>query len=124
MQVSGEHGPHDGHAEDEPTWRPVDAIPDATPACERGIPDTALLVIGAFSQPCPMPNTRQHTSTYHTGEVPVRKVSSRPPAAIPVPAMSSGARVPRRAITRPASGAETAITTAIGSRNSAATSGR
>lgn len=29
-----------------PTWRLVDAIAAATPACVGGIPDTAVLVIG------------------------------------------------------------------------------
>jgi hypothetical protein len=43
---------------DEPTWRLVEAMPDATPACDRGIPDTAEFVIGAFTKPIPMPNTR------------------------------------------------------------------
>ncbi len=34
-----------------PTCRLVDAIPAATPACDLGIPATALLVIGAFTSP-------------------------------------------------------------------------
>src|ERR1700722_5267990 len=41
-----------------PTWRLADAIPAATPACSRGIPDTAEFVIGAFTMPIPTPNTR------------------------------------------------------------------
>lgn len=41
-----------------PTWRLADAIPAATPACSRGIPDTAEFVIGAFTMPMPTPNTR------------------------------------------------------------------
>ena len=41
-----------------PTCRLVDAIPAATPAWDRGMPDTAVLVIGAFTTPEPMPNTR------------------------------------------------------------------
>src|ERR1700736_5132843 len=44
---------------DEPTWRLVEAIPDATPACDLGIPDTAEFVIGAFTKPIPMPNTKK-----------------------------------------------------------------
>src|SRR3954470_20798731 len=39
----------------EPTWRLVDAIAAATPACDRGMPDTAVLVIGALSIPNPTP---------------------------------------------------------------------
>ncbi len=30
---------------------------EATPACARGIPETAALVMGAFANPKPMPNT-------------------------------------------------------------------
>ena len=41
----------------EPTWRLVDAIPAATPACDTGMPDTAVLVIGGFTSPAPMPKT-------------------------------------------------------------------
>src|SRR5208283_256214 len=40
---------------DVPTWRLVEATPAATPACCRGIPDTAELVIGALTRPIPMP---------------------------------------------------------------------
>ena len=40
---------------DWPTWRLVDAIAAATPAWARGIPDTAVLVIGAFTMPMPTP---------------------------------------------------------------------
>ena len=53
---------------DEPTCRLVEAMPAAAPARERGIPATALLVIGAFTQPMPTPSTRQLISTYQTGE--------------------------------------------------------
>ena len=41
----------------EPTCRLVDAIPAATPAWDLGMPDTAVLVIGAFTRPPPMPKT-------------------------------------------------------------------
>ena len=40
---------------DVPTCRLVDATPAATPACWRGMPDTAALVIGAFTRPNPAP---------------------------------------------------------------------
>jgi hypothetical protein len=32
-----------------PTWRLVEAIAAATPECDRGMPDTALLVIAGFA---------------------------------------------------------------------------
>src|SRR5262249_10639994 len=38
-----------------PTWRLAEATAAATPAWERGIPDTAVLVIGAFTMPVPIP---------------------------------------------------------------------
>ena len=41
----------------EPTWREVVAIAAATPACARGIPETAALVIGALTNPKPSPKT-------------------------------------------------------------------
>ena len=38
-----------------PTWRLVDAIAAATPAWLAGMPDTAVLVMGAFTAPKPAP---------------------------------------------------------------------
>lgn len=38
-----------------PTWRLVEATAAATPACARGMPVTAVLVIGGLSEPNPMP---------------------------------------------------------------------
>jgi len=43
---------------EEPTWRLVEAIAAATPECDRGLPDTALLVIAWFTMPTPMPKAR------------------------------------------------------------------
>src|SRR5689334_18488129 len=43
---------------DPPTCRLVEAIAAATPAWLVGMPDTAVLVIGAFTIPKPMPNSR------------------------------------------------------------------
>ena len=40
---------------DWPTWRLVEAMAAATPAWARGMPDTAVLVIGAFTMPVPIP---------------------------------------------------------------------
>src|SRR5690348_1181311 len=102
---------------DEPTCRLVEAIPAAVPARARGMPATALLVTGALTQPIPAPSTTQHSSTYQAGEAADRKVSRTPPAVMPVPAISSGTRVPRLAMTRPHSGAEPAMSSAIGTRN-------
>ena len=39
-----------------PTCRLVDAIAAATPACDSGIPATALFVIAGFTIPSPTPN--------------------------------------------------------------------
>jgi len=41
-----------------PMLRLVVATAAATPAWLRGIPDTAVLVIGALTTPCPTPNAR------------------------------------------------------------------
>src|SRR5215469_7347346 len=43
---------------DEPTCLLVDATPAATPACDRGMPETVLFVIGALTVPKPMPKAR------------------------------------------------------------------
>ena len=40
----------------------VDAIPEATPAWEKGMPDTAAWVIGAFTMPEPRPKTVNATN--------------------------------------------------------------
>ena len=39
----------------DPIWRLADAHPAATPACSRGMPDTAELVMAAFTKPAPAP---------------------------------------------------------------------
>ena len=54
-----------------PTWREVVAIAAATPACARGIPDTAALVIGALTSPKPSPNTTYAASSRASGVVAV-----------------------------------------------------
>lgn len=38
-----------------PTWRLVEATEAATPACSMGMPDTAVLEIGALTNPSPIP---------------------------------------------------------------------
>ena len=40
-----------------PTCRDVVAIAEATPACARGIPETAAFVIGVLMNPKPSPKT-------------------------------------------------------------------
>jgi hypothetical protein len=42
---------------DRPTCRLAEEIPDATPACALGMPDTAVVVIAALSMPDPMPKS-------------------------------------------------------------------
>jgi hypothetical protein len=38
-----------------PVWRKVEAIAPATPAWSRGMPESAVLVIGALTRPAPAP---------------------------------------------------------------------
>src|SRR5271169_3118968 len=45
-----------------PIWRLVEAMPEATPAWDTGMPDTAVYVIGAFTTPPPIPNTMNATA--------------------------------------------------------------
>jgi hypothetical protein len=40
-----------------PACRPVEASEEAVPAIERGIPETAVLVIGGLTVPRKMPNS-------------------------------------------------------------------
>src|SRR5260370_1161233 len=82
---------------DWPIWRLVEAIPEATPACVAGMPDTAVNVIGAFTTPPPIPNTVNATMSGRIGEDAVSRDSRTPPAARPTPAASIGSRGPRRA---------------------------
>ena len=53
----GEQRPTTATPRVDPTWREVEAMAEATPACARGIPETAALVMGALTKPKPMPNT-------------------------------------------------------------------
>lgn len=39
-----------------PSWRLVEATAAATPAWARGMPETAVLVMGALTKPKPTPN--------------------------------------------------------------------
>ena len=98
-----------------PIWRLVEAMPEATPACETGMPDTAVYVIGAFTRPPPMPNTMNARASGAGAEDAVSRDSSRPPAASPTPAASMGSRAPRRASIRLDTTAPNAIMVAIGS---------
>jgi len=47
---------------DAPIWRLVEATAPATPACSMGIPDTAVLVIGAVTRPEPIPKMTYATT--------------------------------------------------------------
>ena len=107
---------------EEPICRLVEAIPAAVPARARGIPATALLVIGALTQPMPQPSTRQPSSTYQADDAAGEEGEQHSARRDPGAGDQQRHPVPLRAITRPHSGAEPAITTAIGSRNSPAVS--
>ncbi len=100
----------------EPTWRPVEAMPAATPACARGMPVTAVLVIGAFTSPKPIPNVTYAVNRTGSGVSASRPVSRKPPAASAIPAGISGARGPMWPTRYPDSGAKNSVMPAIGSR--------
>src|SRR3954447_20591115 len=77
-----------------PNCLEVVAIAAATPACARGIPDTAALVIGAFTKPRPRPKMAYAASSRPKGVVgpsPVSMAQARIEAA---PAIRSGTRGP------------------------------
>ena len=50
-----------------PTWQLVDAMAAATPACDSGIPATALFVMAGFTMPSPTPKSAYTTSNQPTG---------------------------------------------------------
>ena len=97
-----------------PIWRLVEAIPEATPAWENGMPDTAAWVMGALTMPDPRPKTANAMTMCSVDHDVVIPDSRMPPAAIPAPATSVGARPPQRASIRLEATAPTAITAAIG----------
>src|SRR5579872_5642255 len=86
---------------DWPTWRLVEATAAATPACARGIPETAVLVIGGLIVPKPRPNSAYTTPRNRTGLVGVTHSSSSADRVMKPPATSSDGREPRRATKRP-----------------------
>jgi len=50
-----------------PICRDVEAMPAATPAWARGMPDTAALVMGAFTKPKPMRRSHRRRRATRTG---------------------------------------------------------
>src|ERR1700742_3448752 len=50
-----------------PTCRLVEAIAAATPACDNGIPATALFEMAGFTMPSPTPNSAYATSSQPAG---------------------------------------------------------
>ena len=108
-----------------PTCRLVEATAAATPAWERGMPETAVLVIGALTMPKPTREQRRSWraasrswwSRLEPGQQQAARRTSRTPAT------SSGSRGPRAPTIRPGERrAAASVTTAIGSRNSPACS--
>ena len=55
--AAGEGAPRTATPSVWPTWRLVEATAAATPACDGGIPETAVLVIGGLISPKPRPKT-------------------------------------------------------------------
>src|ERR1041385_326315 len=97
-----------------PTWRLVEAMAAATPAWERGMPETAVFVMGALTKPKPRPNRAYEASSHGYGVAASRRSSIRPDTVRAVPASSSGSRLPRRPTMRPDSGAQIIVATAYG----------
>src|SRR5215469_2135913 len=75
-----------------PIWRLVEAIPEATPACAKGMPDTAAWVIGALTMPDPRPKTLKAMTICDVDHDVVIPDSNTPPATIPAPAATVGRR--------------------------------
>jgi hypothetical protein len=100
-----------------PTCRLVEAIAAATPACDSGIPATALSVIAGFTIPNPTPNSAYAASS-QPGEVCwVKPVSISVLTRNAIPAATREGRVPKLPTNRPDHGAHTIIAIAKGSVN-------
>jgi len=106
-----------------PTCRLVEAMPDATPACPAGMPDTAALVIWPLTMPTPTPKS---TNIISTCPLPVAVLSCDIAAALRVsaapPSISGTRALPRLPAIRVASGGQTAMAAAAGSMRTAACS--
>src|SRR6266567_2970428 len=99
---------------DEPICLLVEATAPATPACSIGMPDTAVLVIGALTSPHPMPKMTYATSRYATEVFAVSRASSSAPIASAGPASRKGGRAPHLPTIRPETVEKMAIMAAIG----------
>ena len=111
----GEHGgAHHRDAKRRPTCRLVEATAAATPACVRGIPETAAFVIGALTRPKPMPRSQLRDRHLERGGRGERGHQQRRDQ-VRDEAPTSGRRGPREPTRRPDSGAETRFAAAIGS---------
>jgi hypothetical protein len=106
-----------------PNWREVVAIAAATPACARGIPETAVFVIGALTNPTPIPKTTYAAISHANGVVASIPISIAHAVTIATPAIASGSRGPRRPTMRPDSGDAIIIITAMGTVASPACTG-
>ncbi len=93
----------------------MEATAAAIPARARGMPDTAVLVIGAFTMPKPSPNSTYAVMSRQIGMSAVSPVRIRPLSAMVTPATTSGTRGPALATIRPDRGAQTAVSPAMGS---------
>src|SRR5262245_47248589 len=89
-------------------------MPAATPACARGMPETAVFVMGAFTHAKPKPNTTYAVIRYAIDVCGSRPVSITPETISPAPAMTSGQRVPYAPTNLPHTGPKTSDIRAIG----------
>src|SRR6202050_2104292 len=87
-----------------PTWRLVAGPAAATPASARGIPDTAVFVIGALIIPIPIPTIAYATISQARGVVTSRFTRSAPPVAVAIPAPTIARRARPAPTSRPDQG--------------------
>src|SRR3954470_5786384 len=87
-----------------PNCREVVAIAAATPAWARGIPDTAAFVIGAFTNPKPIPKMTYAATSWGKGVAGPMPASIAHAVTRQTPETSSGRRGPLRPTMRPEMG--------------------
>src|SRR3954454_11273415 len=93
--------PSAGTANVVPTWRLVEAIAAATPACAGGMPETAVLVIGGVRIPDPSPKTTYAPNSPAVAVVADSSASIRQLTVSAAPPPTSDGRAPRRLTSRP-----------------------
>jgi hypothetical protein len=99
-----------------PTWRLVEAMLEATPACPGGMPATAAFVIWPLTMPIPTPKSANVMSSYPPPDLASSCDIAAELSVSAAPPITSGTRaLPRLVAIRVARGGQIAMAAAAGS---------